>query len=42
MDKQLEEYFPLEIQRKTVLSPFQKLGGHGRYDHDHPRKRRRH
>lgn len=27
-----EEYFPLEIQRRTVLSPFEKLNGNGRYD----------
>ena len=25
-------YFPLEIQRKTIFSPFEKLGGHSRYD----------
>lgn len=30
--RKLEEYFPLEIQRKTVFAPFDKLGGHGRYD----------
>jgi small subunit ribosomal protein S9 len=30
--RKLEEYFPLEIQRKTVFGPFEKLGGHGRYD----------
>lgn len=28
----IEEYFPLEIQRKTVFAPFEKLGGHNRYD----------
>lgn len=28
----LEQYFPLEIQRKTVFAPFEKLGGHSRYD----------
>lgn len=27
-----EEYFPLEIQRRTVLSPFEKFNGNGRYD----------
>ena len=30
--RKLEEYFPLEIQRKTVFDPFDKLGGHHRYD----------
>jgi small subunit ribosomal protein S9 len=30
--RKLEEYFPLEIQRKTVFAPFEKLGGHGRFD----------
>ncbi len=30
--RKLEEYFPLEIQRKTVFAPLEKLGGHGRYD----------
>jgi small subunit ribosomal protein S9 len=30
--RKLEEYFPLEIQRKTVFAPFEKLGGHNRYD----------
>jgi small subunit ribosomal protein S9 len=28
----LEQYFPLEIQRKTVFAPLEKLGGHARYD----------
>lgn len=28
----LEEYFPLELQRKTVFAPLAKMGGHGRYD----------
>lgn len=28
----LEEYFPLEIQRKTILSPFDALSGNGKYD----------
>ena len=27
-----KQYFPLEIQRKTCFAPFEKLGGHGRYD----------
>lgn len=27
-----EEYFPLEIQRRTILAPFEKLNGNGRYD----------
>lgn len=30
--RKLEEYFPLEIQRKTLFSPLEKLGGNGRYD----------
>jgi small subunit ribosomal protein S9 len=30
--RKIEEYFPLEIQRKTLFAPFEKLGGHGRYD----------
>jgi small subunit ribosomal protein S9 len=30
--RKLEEYFPLEIQRKTVFAPFEKLGGHQRYN----------
>lgn len=30
--RKLEEYFPLEIQRRTVFAPFEKLGGHNRYD----------
>ncbi|MCE2982671.1 MAG: 30S ribosomal protein S9 [Parachlamydia sp.] len=28
----LEEYFPLEIQRRTVFAPFEKLGGNARYN----------
>lgn len=28
----LENYFPLEIQRKTVFAPLEKLGGNVRYD----------
>lgn len=27
-----EEYFPLEIQRRTILAPFEKLKGNSRYD----------
>lgn len=27
-----EAYFPQQIQRQTILAPFQKLGGNGRYD----------
>ena len=30
--RKLEEYFPLEIQRKTVFAPLEKLGGNSRYD----------
>jgi small subunit ribosomal protein S9 len=30
--RKLEEYFPLEIQRKTVFSPLEKVGGNGRYN----------
>jgi small subunit ribosomal protein S9 len=30
--RKIEQYFPLEIQRKTIFSPLEKLGGHGRYD----------
>jgi small subunit ribosomal protein S9 len=30
--RQLDKYFPLEIQRKTILHPLEKLGGNGRYD----------
>lgn len=28
----IEEYFPLEIQRKTIFAPFEKAGTTGRYD----------
>ena len=31
-DATIEQYFPLELQRKTIFSPLEKLGGHGRYD----------
>ncbi len=27
-----EKYFPLEIQRNTILLPFEKLQGNGKYD----------
>lgn len=30
--KKFNEYFPVEIQRQTVLAPFQKLGGNNRFD----------
>ncbi|WP_075882981.1 30S ribosomal protein S9 [Candidatus Protochlamydia sp. W-9] len=30
--RSLEEYFPLEIQRRTVFAPFENLGGNNRYD----------
>lgn len=30
--RKLEEYFPIEIQRRTVLAPFENLGGNGKYD----------
>lgn len=30
--RSFEAYFPLEIQRKSILAPFEKLGGNGRYD----------
>lgn len=28
----IEQYFPLELQRKTLFAPLDKLGGNGRYD----------
>lgn len=28
----METYFPLELQRKNILAPFEKLGGNKRYD----------
>lgn len=31
-DRLIEEYFPLEIQRKVVLAPFEKIGGVKRHD----------
>ncbi|MBS4163662.1 30S ribosomal protein S9 [Candidatus Protochlamydia amoebophila] len=30
--RSLEEYFPLEIQRRTVFAPLENLGGNNRYD----------
>lgn len=27
-----DEYFPLELQRSTVLAPFKSMGGHSRHD----------
>jgi small subunit ribosomal protein S9 len=30
--KEFNQYFPIEIQRQTVLAPFKKIGGHGKYD----------
>jgi small subunit ribosomal protein S9 len=30
--RSLEEYFPLEIQRRTVFAPLETLGGNSRYD----------
>lgn len=30
--KAFNEYFPVEIQRQTILAPFQKVGGNGRFD----------
>lgn len=30
--RKLEEYFPLELQRKNILAPFDKLGGNKKYD----------
>ena len=31
-DKKIEEYFPLESQRSTLLAPFNKLGLDSQYD----------
>jgi small subunit ribosomal protein S9 len=28
----IEQYFPLEIQRKTLFAPLEKFGGYGRYN----------
>lgn len=30
--KPVEVYFPLEIQRQSILAPFEKMGGHTSYD----------
>jgi small subunit ribosomal protein S9 len=30
--RSIEEYFPLEIQRKTMFAPLEKIGGPGRYN----------
>ncbi len=30
--KKIEDYFPLELQRKTCFAPLDKLGGNARYD----------
>lgn len=30
--KEFDQYFPVELQRQTVLAPFQKIGGNGRFD----------
>ena len=30
--RSIEQYFPLEIQRKTIFAPFEKLGGYSRYN----------
>jgi small subunit ribosomal protein S9 len=30
--RNLEEYFPLEIQRRTVFAPLEKFGGNSQYD----------
>ncbi len=30
--RSIDQYFPLEIQRKTIFAPLEKLGGRGRYD----------
>ena len=31
-DRKFEEYFPLEIQQKTILAPFKTLGGCQQFD----------
>lgn len=31
-DKNIDEYFPIESQRRTLLSPFEKLGLSNQYD----------
>ncbi len=30
--KAFKDYFPLEIQRNTILAPFQKMGGNHKFD----------
>ena len=30
--RKFDEYFPVGIQRQTVMAPFQKIGGNGRFD----------
>jgi small subunit ribosomal protein S9 len=30
--REFEVYFPLDIQRQTILSPFEKLGGNKKFD----------
>lgn len=30
--REFDVYFPLQIQRDTILSPFEKLGGNGKFD----------
>lgn len=30
--RSFEDYFPLQLQRNTVLAPFKSLGGNGRFD----------
>ena len=30
--RDFEQYFTLEIQRQTILAPFEKIGGNKRYD----------
>lgn len=30
--KEFDNYFPVGIQRQTVLAPFEKIGGNGRFD----------
>jgi small subunit ribosomal protein S9 len=31
-EKPFDVYFPLEIQRKGILAPFEKIGGHAKHD----------
>lgn len=30
--RSFDEYFPLQLQRSNILSPFEKIGGNKRYD----------